>query len=347
MGEIFKRFRFSLYFLIAIIIPFALIPTEELSGWLSALMLFVFLPAAVITFLWALYRAIKDIVLHIQGEPWPEKTTIIEVRIVVGIYDAITDLIDSVRSMSKPMRKRFFLFTTCGILLSILGLGIIIFGFFSYLLIALGTVILIVGIALVKLSSADNYNDVSHDISMHDNFSGMTLDQLYDCLKGVKTPFGTARKARMISSNEECFAWDMDGNGVVIVYPTKHNEGFYVYKGLSFSIKEYLTEQEYNTEALIEEEKKKYCLENNIDETSDTLYVTVDTDVFFTKVNEMVESCLKEGHYSDQDDTIEDFLDFCICDLSEEDEDSEEDEEDEDIEEDEEDEDSTDDSDVE
>lgn len=270
LGEIFKRFRFSLYFLIVMVVYFVAVPLESDSGWFAALVLFVFFPGAVITFIWALYRAIKDIVLHIGGEPWPESETIGEIRFVVGIYDFITDEIDSIRSMSGRMRVRFFLFTIGGILLAVLGLAIIIVGAFSYVLIAVGTVVLILGIALVKLASPDHYSGVASGFEMHDNHKGFTTDELYGFITAMNPECGLPDKIVMINSKKECLAWKAADDFVITVYPTAHDEGFYVYKSQSYVVKEYLT-QNGNGESL------------------------ADADDLYREVNELIEACLRSG----------------------------------------------------
>lgn len=244
MREIVKRFRFSLYFFVAIVVPFLVIPTDKLSGWLSALMLFVFFPGMVITFVWALYRAIKDVIRHRRGEPWPEKTTIGEIRFVVGVYEFFSDEIEAVKEMSKPMRRRYFLFTFGGMLLSALGLGIIVFFCVSGFFIVIGTVVLILGIAAIELGSPDHYNGVSADASLLDNHSGITLYELYHCLKGARLSIGCPRMAKMIPNGKECIAWETAGTQVIVVYPTMQCEGYFVCNMGSYSIQEYLTESD-------------------------------------------------------------------------------------------------------
>lgn len=342
MKAILKRFRFSLYFFIAMIVPFIIYSTEEMDGWLAAVVLFIFFPGWVITLVWAIYRLIKDIVRHIGGEPWPEDETIAEIDFIEGVFYFFSDKADEIRDMSRPMLIRYLLFTIGGFLISVAGLALIIVFMVSPLLVGVGTVVLIIGIAIIKLGSPDSYNSISSDIRMHDNVNGMSVEELYNCLKHVRTPFGTVRRAKMIFSKGECLVWEGADGFVVIVYPSKHNEAYYVYATGAHSVKEYLTEAEYDKDELLEKAREAYRKENGLEDDEDAIIV-VDDDAFTCRIDGMLAQCLADGEYTedsieldgiftvsryDEDDEEYDDEDYEDEEYEDEDDEDEEDEED-------------------
>ncbi len=287
MIAIWKRFRISLYFVLVIVIPFFFISSEEMPGWWAALVMFVFVPGWFISLIWALWRAVRDIFCHfIHGEPLPDNEPIWEVTFIQSVGEWFVDRFDMIRDMSSKMRLRFFLLAFGGIILSLGGLAIIIICMFSPLLIGVGTVILILGIACIKLSNPDSFNESSSNITMYDNVKHMTLDDLYDCVKNVMTPFGNVRRAMMINAKEPCLAWEMNDDHVVIVYTSLHDEAFYVYYAESFSIKEYLSEAKHDT--------------SRPDES-----VGVDSMSMYYKINLLLEDIISNGEF-DEDLLAED-----------------------------------------
>lgn len=294
MKAILKRFRFSLYFFLAFTIPFIFVPVEKLGGWYSALMLFVFFPCWIVFLLWAIYRAIKDIVLHCQGEDWPEDKPLGEIEFVKSVIKYISDEIDDVKGMSKAMKTRYFVFMIGGLLLSIAGLAIIIFFCFSVLMIIIGTVVLILGIAIMKLSSTEHYSGVSDDITMLDNKTGISVDELFESIKNVRTPFGKARRAIMIASTSECIAFETGDSSMIFVYPTNHMEGFFVYNGTKVSLKKFVDEydeyedDEYEENGYDEYDEKENRDDSNVKTEEVERYIETDSENMYEAIIQLV-----------------------------------------------------------
>ena len=107
--------------------------------------------------------------------------------------DAAADTVkksnDAYKKLPKSLKQRVWEYRIAGTILCGIAVWICIAGNWEKFPVVVGTVILIIGIALFILSSPEDYNNSTDAGKMVIVDRKITLEEIYEAFKNVKTPF--------------------------------------------------------------------------------------------------------------------------------------------------------------
>lgn len=162
--------------------------------------------------------------------------------------DAATDTVkksnDAYKKLPKSLKQRVWEYRIVGTILCGIAVWICIAGNWENFPVVVATVILIIGIALFILSSPEDYNNSTDAGKMVIVDREITLEEIYEAFKNVKTPFGSVWMGRFHTSFFETLVFGPSAGGQLVYFWLDGN-GDIIYIGSTFvesTIKVKLTE---------------------------------------------------------------------------------------------------------
>ena len=216
-----KRFRWFIYCLILAVL-FALPAAYgdgESGGAFGAIAFFIFVPAAFVTFVWAAYAAVRDIINVRRGGAMPDDKP----SVVSAAAGKLRDEAAVVNELDSHGRAKYFILRILGVLLAVGGLALIIKDS-----VIIGTIVLIAGGALWIAASPKSFNEVTDGMKMIPCPKEMTIDDLYRGIRGMSTALGAPYigKVKTIPGDTILFGPDADG-WFAYVYKALDGRSFY------------------------------------------------------------------------------------------------------------------------
>lgn len=147
-------------------------------------------------------------------------------------------------ALPQAVKRKIYRNKILGFIIGVIGFALIVRFYYSYVGIAIGTVILIIGVSLFMYSSESSYNRDIDVVKMITFNKATTIEEIYEAYKNVWTPFGSAYIARIRSSKRPVLIWGPDYLGrFLYLYGEKEGYNYYLgYSPLTGFIKEHITE---------------------------------------------------------------------------------------------------------
>lgn len=143
------------------------------------------------------------------------------------------------------MKLRRILYRLIGAIVSVLGLGLIFKFYYSSVLISVGTVILIFGVAIWMMATPEDYNN-STDIVKMVSFGDTVrkIEDFYEAFKNVSTPLGSGYLGHICTMKQPAliFGPDKYGNYLYFWITGSGINGYLGYSDLTGLIKKRITE---------------------------------------------------------------------------------------------------------
>ena len=215
-----KRFRWFIYCLIlAVLFALPAASDGESGGAFGAIAFFIFVPAAFVTFVWAAYAAVRDIINVRKGGALPEDKP----SVVSTAAGKLRDEAAVVNELDSHGRTKYFILRILGVLLAVGGIALIIKD-----AVVIGTIVLIAGGALWIAASPKSFNETTDGMKMVTCPKEMTIEELYRGIRGMSTALGAPYIGRVktIPGNTILFGPDADG-WFAYVYKSLDGRSFY------------------------------------------------------------------------------------------------------------------------
>lgn len=212
----------------------------------------------------------------------PLKRTVEQVGAVV---DGVKENNEAYRKLTKSLKRRVWKYRIWGTLIALLGIRLWAVGNWATFWIAVGTVVLIVGIAIFMMGSPADYNASTDAARMIAMDREREIREFYEAFKEIQTPLGSAWLGSFYTSFYETMIFGPDARGQYIYFYLngKGDIGYIGYSFLDGFIKKRLTEPLYPPMK---------------DLGADTAgHLCYHTDVFFFRdwLKESIEAFLKTG----------------------------------------------------
>ena len=210
---------------------------DVMSGtpfWDAAVILFVFgLAAAFFTWLAWLWRLRS-----------PLKRTAEQVGAAAG---AVKKSNDAYKELSASLKRRAWKYRIVGILVALIGVRLCPLGNWSSFWISVGTVVLIIGIAIFMMASPEDYNAMTDAAAMIGFDRRRDIREFYEAFKKLQTPLGSGWLGRFISSPYDSliFGPDLQGQYIYFYLDGSGEVGYIGYSFLENFISKRLTEPVY------------------------------------------------------------------------------------------------------
>ena len=145
---------------------------------------------------------------------------------------------------SPAMKKRIWSFHIVGILISISGVFVCFAGNWRTIPIVVGTVLLIIGIAVFMMGSPSEYNEMTDGAAMITLDSPRKIEEFYEAFKNIKTPLGSGWLGRFYTSPYTSLIFGPDDRGQFLYFWLSGDGvvGYIGYSFLSGTIKKHVTE---------------------------------------------------------------------------------------------------------
>ena len=238
----------------------------------SALALFVMVLLAIffgwLAWLWRLRSPLKRMVEQVGA-----------------VVDGVKENNEAYRKLTKSLKRRVWKYRIWGTLIALLGIRLWAVGNWATFWIAVGTVVLIVGIAIFMMGSPADYNASTDAARMIAMDREREIREFYEAFKEIQTPLGSAWLGSFYTSFYETMIFGPDARGQYIYFYLngKGDIGYIGYSFLDGFIKKRLTEPLYPPMK---------------DLGADTAgHLCYHTDVFFFRdwLKESIEAFLKTG----------------------------------------------------
>lgn len=247
MSNNLKRFFYYwrlplLFFVLFFVLLWLASVTEgDTSGLISALWLFVDVPALLFFTVRSIFIRIRSAITYHRTGIHDEAFIFPEINFVQGFIDSIADTFDSVRLLSPGMKLRFFIFRVVGILLIIGGTVGCFFFAESTLLIVLFTLVIIAGATLCITADPKSYNSHVDGVRIVACPGDLSTEELYPYLCKIPTALGAPRFAAIRNFKKPVMVYgSSEDEYIFTVYRATLSEFFYVSMISSFSLKENL-----------------------------------------------------------------------------------------------------------
>ena len=171
--------------------------------------------------------------------------------------------IGSVKELTNPMKLRYLLFRILGIILIIGGsIGCLCF-YSSIIIITLFTLVIITGATLCIIANPASYNARLDNARMVPYSGNMTNESLYNLLRTIPTSLGRPHLATVRGFKKPVIVYGSKfDNSIYIVYKARFFAYFHVSSIYSFSLQEYLSEDEsYNDDEIDFSQEFASCLD--------------------------------------------------------------------------------------
>lgn len=216
-----KRFRWFIYCLILAVL-FALpaaLGDGESGGAFGAIAFFIFVPAALVAFVWAVYAAVRDIINVRRGGAMPEDKP----SVISSAAGKLRDEADAVNELDSHGRSKYFIFRMLGALMIVGGVALI--GRDSVII---GTLVVIGGGALWIAASPKSFNETTDGMKMIPCPKEMTVEELYRGIRGMSTSLGVPYIGRVKTVPGDTILFGPNADGwFAYVYKSLDGRSFY------------------------------------------------------------------------------------------------------------------------
>lgn len=214
-----KRFRWFIYCLILAALFILPATTDwEYGGAFGAIGFFIFVPAAVVALVWAIYAAVRDIINVRRGGALPEDKP----SAVSAAADRLRDEAAVVNELDARGRAKYFIFRILGALLIVVGIVLIIRDS-----VVAGTLVVIAGGTLWILASPKSFNETAEGMKMVTCPEDMTIEELHRSIRGMSTALGSPYIGRVKTIPGDTILFGPDSNGCfAYVYKTLDGRSF-------------------------------------------------------------------------------------------------------------------------
>ena len=215
-----KRFRWFIYCLIlAVLFILPAASDGESGGAFGAIGFFIFLPAALAAFAWAVYAAVRDIINVRRGGAMPEDKP----SVVSAAAGKLRDEAAVVNELDSHGRAKYFILRILGALLAVGGLALIIKD-----AVVIGTIVLIAGGALWIAASPKSFNETTDGMKMVTCPKEMTIEELYRGIRGMSTALGAPYIGRVKTIPGDTILFGPNADGwFAYVYKALDGRSFY------------------------------------------------------------------------------------------------------------------------
>ena len=216
-----KRFRWFIYCLILAVL-FALpaaLGDGESGGAFGAIAFFIFVPAAFVAFVWAVYAAVRDIINVRRGGAMPEDKP----SVISSAAGKLRDEAAAVNELDSHGRSKYFIFRMLGALMIVGGVALI--GRDSVII---GTLVVIGGGALWIAASPKSFNETTDGMKMIPCPKEMTVEELYRGIRGMSTALGAPYIGRVKTVPGDTILFGPNADGwFAYVYKALDGRSFY------------------------------------------------------------------------------------------------------------------------
>lgn len=152
--------------------------------------------------------------------------------------------------MSGSLRLRYWMYRLLGAAGMAAGAMFIVKGSYSEILISIGTVILIIGLAVWMMASPNSYNASTDMVQMLAMDHPRKIEEFYEAYKKEKTPLGSCYLAKFRTMKQPALAFGPNSQGDYLYFwlTGDGNLGYLGYSFLECMIKEKITEPLYPAE---------------------------------------------------------------------------------------------------
>ena len=215
-----KRFRWFIYCIIlAVLFALPAASDGESGGAFGAIAFFIFVPAAFVTFVWAAYAAVRDIINVRKGGALPEDKP----SVVSTAAGKLRDEAAVVNELDSHGRTKYFILRILGVLLVVGGIALIIKD-----AVVIGTIVLIAGGALWIAASPKSFNETTDGMKMVTCPKEMTVEELYRGIRGMSTALGAPYIGRVKTIPGDTILFGPNADGwLAFVYKALDGRSFY------------------------------------------------------------------------------------------------------------------------
>lgn len=200
-----------------------------------------FWDAAVILFVMALLSAFFGWLAWLWRIRSPLKRAAEQTENVVATVKTSND---AYKELSGALKRRVWKYRICGILIAVFGIWIWQAGNWRTFSVAVGTVVLIIGIAVFMMGAPQDYNATTDAVIMIGMDRERKIEEFYEALREIKTPLGSCWLGRFYTTSREMVVFGPDTRGQFIYFYLngEGNAGYIGYSFLESTIKKRLTE---------------------------------------------------------------------------------------------------------
>lgn len=222
-----KRFRWALYcgVIFVALVYLTNIIGGDAGGAIGAICFFLFAPATLILFIWAVVKAVQDVAaVRIRGEAPP----VDEPGVVSVWFSRLGDKLKNERAAFAALdahgRRRCIIMRVIGALLAVGG-----FAMYFFDIVIIATLVLIAGLALWMMALPTSYNEAVDGAKMLTCPAGLDMDALCRGLETLDTPLGTPYLAnvKFVKGKSLVFGPDSDGT-FIYLYKTADGRRMYM-----------------------------------------------------------------------------------------------------------------------
>ena len=134
---------------------------------------------------------------------------------------------------AKYLRRRKIMCRIIGVAVAVFGVWLWAAGNWSEFWISVGTVILIIGIAIWMMGSPQDYNSSTDVCAMISMDVPKTIEEFYEAFKSIDTPLGSCWLGKFYTMKQTALVWGPDNNGQFLYFWIT-NAGIIGYLGFSF-----------------------------------------------------------------------------------------------------------------
>lgn len=146
--------------------------------------------------------------------------------------------------MSASLKLRYVIYRLLSLVVIVTGAMFIMKGYYSRFFISVGTVILIIGIAMWMMASPDSYNSSTDMVQMIAMDRPRKIEEFYEAYKDVQTPLGSCYLAEFRTMRRPALAFGPSSEGDYLYFwlTGDGNLGYIGYSFLECMIKKRITE---------------------------------------------------------------------------------------------------------
>lgn len=163
------------------------------------------------------------------------------------IADSVKERGEAYQELSASLKRRVWRFRIIGVIVAVVGVAMCPLGDWDTLWIALGTVLLIFGIAIFMMGSPKDYAAMTDAATMLAFDRKRDIREFYEAFKDIETPLGSGWLGRFISSPYDSliFGPDLRGQYLYFYLNSSGEVGFIGYSFLESFISKQLTKPIY------------------------------------------------------------------------------------------------------
>ena len=146
--------------------------------------------------------------------------------------------------MSASLKLRYVIYRLLSLAVIVAGAMFVVKGYYSSFLISVGTVVLIIGVALWMMASPGSYNSSTDMVQMIAMDRPRKIEEFYEAYKDVPTPLGSCYLANFRTMRRPALAFDPNSEGDYLYFwlTGDGNLGYIGYSFLTSMIKKRITE---------------------------------------------------------------------------------------------------------